>query len=671
MKNVKSKIVKVLLLAFTTILLAGAFGTTTEAACKHSYKVTKTVKATCTKAGYKQQKCKKCGAKKKTTLKKLGHNYKVTKTVKATCIKAGYKQSKCSRCNVTKKTTLSKLGHNYKTTKTVNATCAKAGYKNQKCSRCTVTRKVTLKKLSHTYTKKVIKATCTNEGYTQYKCTKCGYTYKNSVVPAKGHTEVKETVNQSGKLYERVYCKTCGTEISKTLIGTVEGCNTLMSGNEFRVSMHKLSGLYNIKTLAFTNKEVPENADIKDVSEKQDGSVVAWAEGENVFVTTTDGKTLYANEACSSMISGGVSEIVFDNFDTSKVKNMEGMFFECEELEELDLSSFHTSNVTNMSLMFYRCMNLKELDLSHFDTSNVENMTGMFNDCVRLETLNLDGFDTSNVVAMGNMFSACVSLKALDVTSFDTSKVEDMFCMFSGCKSLEVLDLNNFDVANVTDMYSMFSTCKNLKYLYGSNWTEEAVKNPDSENMFTACDSLVGVIPYKSGMEAEAYTIENANPVTGFFATYGSEGHRPNNMTSEALSMETFKGAIAELIEDYKMTSYDGSYGAGASIHPESSFVDIYGEGSVRYNLMAENSPSNAPSVMVQIVKVNDVSKADAVGESFEKWEYYSQHEHQYLLYNNGEYVLYISVPDELKDAGFTMERVLKYIDAYYEAATK
>ena len=62
---------------------------------------------------------------------------------------------------------------------------------------------------------------------------------------------------------------------------------------------------------------------------------------------------------------------------------MNNMFWNCENLESLDLSGWDISNVKNMSMMFMRCSGLKSLDLSGWDTSNVEIMcmSGMFSDC--------------------------------------------------------------------------------------------------------------------------------------------------------------------------------------------------------------------------------------------------------------------------------------------------
>ena len=48
------------------------------------------------------------------------------------------------------------------------------------------------------------------------------------------------------------------------------------------------------------------------------------------------------------------------------------MFYECENLINLDLSNFNTNNVIDMSYMFYKCENLINIDLSGFNTKNVK-----------------------------------------------------------------------------------------------------------------------------------------------------------------------------------------------------------------------------------------------------------------------------------------------------------
>ena len=129
------------------------------------------------------------------------------------------------------------------------------------------------------------------------------------------------------------------------------------------------------------------------------------------------------------------------NLDTSKVTDMEKMFFVCSGLATLDLSSFDTSNVTHMYGMFAGCSGLTALDLSSFDTSNVTNMESMFSGCSGLAALNMVSFDTSNVMYMGYMFYRCSKLETIYAsdkfkTASVTMAIANSHEMFYGCTLL-------------------------------------------------------------------------------------------------------------------------------------------------------------------------------------------------------------------------------------------
>ena len=184
-----------------------------------------------------------------------------------------------------------------------------------------------------------------------------------------------------------------------------------------------------------------------------------------------------------------IEQIELDKVDTSKVKNMRGMFFGCNSLTNLDLSSFNTSNLTNMGYMFCWCTSLANLDLSGFDTSKVRYMNNMFEECSVLTNLDLSSFNTTNVPAyMDGMFSGCSSLTNLNLSSLDTTNVTSMESMFSGCSSLTNLDLSSFNTTNVTSMGYMFSGCSSLTELDLSSFDTSG--NVDMEDMFVNCSSL-------------------------------------------------------------------------------------------------------------------------------------------------------------------------------------
>ena len=117
----------------------------------------------------------------------------------------------------------------------------------------------------------------------------------------------------------------------------------------------------------------------------------------------------------SSWFSGfkSLKKIIgMQNLDTSEAQLMVEMFFECEALEELDLSNFNTDKVFNMLSMFSRMSSIKELDLSSFNTSNVEQMRYLFKHDKNLKTIYVtDAFSTEKVGDADNeMFYGCVNL---------------------------------------------------------------------------------------------------------------------------------------------------------------------------------------------------------------------------------------------------------------------
>ena len=302
---------------------------------------------------------------------------------------------------------------------------------------------------------------------------------------------------------------------------------------------------------------VPSDAKYsKDISSKQDGSVMLWytdKDNNNLYEvsigsengvveanTNGSGMFAYLDNVDTLNLSGldtsnmtsmsrmfynstSLKNIDLSEFDTSKVTTMYGMFWECNNLEKINLSNFDTSNVTNLSQMFQNCTSLTSLDLSNFytpklkyanglfnncsslnelkldnfDTSNVTNMLSMFSGCTNLTELDLSSFDTLNVTNMRFMFSGCSSLIELDISSFNTSNVTDFVNMFYNCKSLISLDLSSFDTSNVTDTGSMFMFCYDLRTIYVSDlWDISNVTS--SSLMFQGCNSLVGAVPFDS-----------------------------------------------------------------------------------------------------------------------------------------------------------------------------
>ena len=245
---------------------------------------------------------------------------------------------------------------------------------------------------------------------------------------------------------------------------------------------------------------VPNDAKYsKDISSKQDGSVMLW-------YTDKDNNSLYeisigsengsveANTNGSGMFAylDNVSSLDLSGLDTSNMTSMTYMFYNSSKLVNIDLSEFKTSKLLYFSNMFNGCSSLVNLDLSSFDTSKISNFSNLFKDCTSLKKINLSSFDTHSATIFAYTFMNCQSLENLNLSNFNTSKVTTMSGMFYNCNSLTSLDLSNFNTTNVTSMGSgMFYNCNKLTSLDLSNFNTSKVT--DMSDMFNSCSSLINI----------------------------------------------------------------------------------------------------------------------------------------------------------------------------------
>ena len=207
---------------------------------------------------------------------------------------------------------------------------------------------------------------------------------------------------------------------------------------------------------SFINEFKPESKDYN-----QNGNCIYIVEVEFPEPIINCGYMFYD---CNNII-----EVDLSNFDTSNITNMNDMFSYCINVRKIKFpSNANKSNiiekVTNMNYMFNYCKNLEEIDLSIFKTENVTSMGGMFQNCEKLEKINLENFNTKNVVQLGCMFNDCYNLKEITFSQdFTISKALFIPWMFYGCESLKKLDLRYFNFRNVMDRSKIFGGCDQLK----------------------------------------------------------------------------------------------------------------------------------------------------------------------------------------------------------------
>ena len=106
-----------------------------------------------------------------------------------------------------------------------------------------------------------------------------------------------------------------------------------------------------------------------------------------------------------------VTEVVFDeSFTNVKPKSFFKWFWEFHSLTTITgIENLNTSEATNMNSMFYDCSNLETINVNGFDVSKVTNATAMFKFCQELTTITCN--NSWSIAVTDNMFTACTKLK--------------------------------------------------------------------------------------------------------------------------------------------------------------------------------------------------------------------------------------------------------------------
>ena len=109
-------------------------------------------------------------------------------------------------------------------------------------------------------------------------------------------------------------------------------------------------------------------------------------------------------------------------FNTSECTSLNDTFNGCKSLTNLDLSNFNTSNIT----VFGGMCSGSGLIHANFSSFTAESCTGcanMFYQCTNLQTVDLSSFKPLplKVVNAEGMFASCVSLINVDISNFDTN----------------------------------------------------------------------------------------------------------------------------------------------------------------------------------------------------------------------------------------------------------
>ena len=203
------------------------------------------------------------------------------------------------------------------------------------------------------------------------------------------------------------------------------------------------AGVYDSATKKYTFKEVS----VEEVSQNENAHLI------------NDGMKISDLPNYASL-----EKVVFEeSFKKFEPTTLSSFFEGLESLTSIiGLENLNTTHVTDMSKMFYNCYNLNSLNLSQFNTGNVEKMNEMFYNCHGLNSLDLSAFNTAKVNNMYRMFYYCFA-KTIDLSSFNTANVENMNEMFAGASLVvNIYASDLFKTDKLTTSKDMFYLCTKL-----------------------------------------------------------------------------------------------------------------------------------------------------------------------------------------------------------------
>ena len=175
-----------------------------------------------------------------------------------------------------------------------------------------------------------------------------------------------------------------------------------------------------------------------------------------------------------------------------------GMFYECNNINEIDISKFDCTKILSCEYMFCNCSNLKKIGLGKLDFSLCKSFRSMFSNCYNLIDLDVTNFNTKNSKSFYCMFCRCGVLKKMDVSKFNSSKCENIRAMFQNCYSIEEIDMINWDMSNlkyknkdqVNPIDNLFNGCKKLKRIkISGNINKEETNQNFKGNIFKGIPS--------------------------------------------------------------------------------------------------------------------------------------------------------------------------------------
>ena len=198
-------------------------------------------------------------------------------------------------------------------------------------------------------------------------------------------------------------------------------------------------------------------------------------------------------------IDGSENEIklIWNNIVINSTK---GMFYNCKEITEIDMTKFDTSLVTDMSFMFAYCSSLKVLKATNLNTTKVETFQNMFFQCINLESINLESFTNPSATSLYRMFYGCENLEYINIKNFEEKENMNIDEMFYNIPINSVICLlscpppTNFTVTDITDNQVTISWEGYEFKKFVISYDSQNLSNPEEGNKINITDKTYYIL---------------------------------------------------------------------------------------------------------------------------------------------------------------------------------
>lgn len=174
------------------------------------------------------------------------------------------------------------------------------------------------------------------------------------------------------------------------------------------------------------------------------------------------------------------------------VTSISGVFQNCTEIRNLDLTAWDVSNVNDVGYLFQKCTNLQSVNMAGWNSSNVSSLLCTFDQCTNLVSVDMSGWNTDNLTTLYYTFNGCRNLTTVkNYSTWNVSRVSNMTFVFNECRKLDTSGISNWNPTSCTNFRATFRQNYALNSVDLSNWSVPS--NASFWDMFSECNNLTSI----------------------------------------------------------------------------------------------------------------------------------------------------------------------------------